>query len=237
MAAIQHGLYQSFPLKATKAFVHNLGPNGNTATHIFCKALALIAYFLTLPPTTAKWKQCAHCLKVSSSIVTDKTWEATLYTCNQDVDVMCLTIINTTIRESCKNSKLWCQKTHDKACNCLILEVTNSHLPNIDVDLQICKWISHCATDLKEEAKANATTKAAKDTQSIYKQQYNITHHALDKDLHKIRMHQNTLLAKACEDAADDLTALKAKLKMEKAQTRINLEQQEYFLGKAECHR
>jgi hypothetical protein len=104
------------------------------------------------------------------------------------------------------------------------------------MDLQICKWISHHATELKEEAKANATTKAAKDTQSIYKQQYNITHYALDKDLHKIRMHHNTLLTKACEDAIDDLTALKAKLKMEKVQTRINLEQQEYFLGKAECH-
>jgi hypothetical protein len=234
MAAIQRGLYQSFPLESTETFVRDLGPEGDAATRVFCEASASIAYFLTHPPTTAESSQCARCLEVSSSTVTGETWEATLRTCNRDADVARLTIINATIRESRKNGELWRQKTREMAKDRVVLGLTSEHLPHVKADPRVLEWISRQAADLKEEAEKDASMKAAEDARAIYEQQYDITRHALEEDLHKIRLHHDTLLAKAREDAANDLAALKAKFKTEKAQTRIDLEQQERQLGKVE---
>jgi hypothetical protein len=235
MAAIQRGLYNSFPLDNIPNFIASLGPDENSATKVFGEAVGALNFFLTdLPsPDSGTWRQCARCLKISSTTVSEDDWAATLQTCNQHADAARASILNATIRDFRKYAAMWTDRTRLKAQDQMILDITNSAPPNFSADPRIIEWIKRLTDQGRAEAEIKATATAAKDAQAIYEQQYDITRHALEEDLHKIRIHHEELLSKARSDAADELTALKAQFRTEKAQVRIELEQQDRVLGKA----
>ena len=145
MAAIQRGLYNSFPLDNIPNFIASLGPDENSTTKVFGEAVGALNFFLTdLPsPDSSTWHQCARCLKISSTTVSEDDWAATLQTCNQHADAARASILNATIHDFRKYAAMWTDRTHLKAQDQMILDITNSAPPNFSADLRIIEWIKH----------------------------------------------------------------------------------------------
>jgi hypothetical protein len=106
MAAIHQGLYDSYPVDDTKSFLNALGPNGDEATQAFGLTVGTLNYFFMQPPATTKggWEQCARCLKISNTTITEGALHPLLKICNQDADTTRLTILNTTMQDFCKKA-------------------------------------------------------------------------------------------------------------------------------------
>src|SRR5216683_611286 len=106
LAAIHEGVYCTFPLLSTEEYKAAFGPDDSNATHDFSFAVGSLHYFLTNTAVDHpnNYKQCARCLKVSSTTTTAEHFEAHLMACNRDADAVRLMVINTMIKEACNEA-------------------------------------------------------------------------------------------------------------------------------------
>jgi hypothetical protein len=135
MATIQNGLYHSFPINDLPTFISSLGPDEDSAIKVFATAVRALHYFLTdLPDPKSQWRQCSRCLKVSSTSVMEDNWEVALLTCQQHVNAARASILNATIRDFRNKAIAWTNKTHLKAQDQMILDITNCRTPPFAAD-------------------------------------------------------------------------------------------------------
>ncbi len=109
MATIHKGVYYTFPLLSTDKYKVAFGLDDSNAAYDFSFTVGSLHYFLT--NTTVNhpnnFKQCTHCLKVSSTTTTAKCFEVHLMACNGNADATRLTVINATIRDTCNEALQW----------------------------------------------------------------------------------------------------------------------------------
>jgi hypothetical protein len=188
MAAIHQGLYDSFPVNNAKSFLEALGPDRDEATHAFRLAVGTLNYFFTQPPATTegRWEQCAHCLKISNTNITEEAIQPLLKTCNQDADSARLIILNATIRNFHKKGSTWKDTIRAKAQDQMILEVVSANPPPIKLDQQVLEWIWVYAEQGQIKVETTAMEQVVVDACAAYKAQLAILQKCLQEDLEKI---------------------------------------------------
>jgi len=180
LAAIHKGVYCTFPLLSTEEYKAAFGPDDSNATRDFSFAVGSLHYFLTNMAVDHpnNYKQCARCLKVSSTTTTAEHFEAHLMACNRDADAVRLMVINTMIKKACNEALRW-KDVQDQ----IVLVVINSDPPPFHTDLRIEEWVQRMATSKHLEAKANATAFTVKTVHATYKAQLAISTASLDTGL------------------------------------------------------
>jgi len=89
---------------------------------------------------------------------------------------------------------------------------------------QIEEWVNCLTMEGRLTAEAKAAEDAIENTHLIYKTQLVHTKAALKDDLQKVHDHTAEVLAKACNNTALNIMALKADLKANSALTHSNVE-------------
>ncbi len=234
MASIHEGVYRTFPLLNAEEYKSAFGPDESDAARDFSFAVGSLHYFLTntVVDLPHKFKQCARCLKVSSTVTTADDLEAHLMSCNQDADAARLTIINATIKEARDEALRWKDEQTARAQDQVVLAVINSNPPPFSADPRIEAWVARQADTLRNAAEVKATEDAVVQAHETYKVQLAITQAALEEDLRNIQDAHTERLAKAREDAAQQLAQVKAEIRTECEQRKIDLEHDRLF-GKA----
>src|SRR6266851_5438042 len=128
MVAIHRSLSTTLPFDNISAFLSSLGPDEESATSMFARAVGALNLFCTSLPE-GPWQQCAGCLQVNNTLVTPETWEATLQMCNQHVDATRMTILNATIKDFCLKANNWHDRLRATMQDQLILQIVNEEPP------------------------------------------------------------------------------------------------------------
>ena len=153
LAGMHCSLRKSYNEPGAPAYFTNMDPDKESAFLSMGKAAKSFTHFFSDPTmkNPTEWQQCACCLEVSHTTITQDHWEAQVLSCGQHVNNAKLSLMHSQIRLFQNELTQWENEVCDKVYNQIILNVTTRSPPNLIRELakpHLVEHIHQCSTVL-----------------------------------------------------------------------------------------
>jgi hypothetical protein len=228
LAGMHRGLRKSHNKPSALAYFTDMDPDEESAFLSMGKAAKSFACFFSDPTAQnpTEWQQCARCLEVSHTTITQDHWEAQVLSCGQHVNDAKLGLMRSQISLFQKELAQWEIDVCDKVYDQIILNVTTRSPPDLLRELaepRLAEHIHQRSTALKIIAENTADERATNDSNDYYCQCVHELERLKEQDLNTIRSAFDAQIDEVKENAQAQLQIEKDKAYQELSNFKANL--------------